>query len=129
MQFVSAPPLPRLKIGSLLPGYPLSTPLTFQAKIRAVTALLNGVTASYLSCRDYVSDLLIHGVLPAFWVFLSDTRQQLAGYYLRWKQTVEIRKHPMGPVPKWGLYFYWGRGITRVVFNRPLYPAHVDASD
>ena len=35
----------------------------------------------------------------------------------------------MGPVPKWGLYFYWGRGITRVVFNRPLYPAHVDASD
>ena len=42
---------------------------------------------------------------------------------------VEIRKHPMGPVPKWGLYFYWGRGITRVVFNRPLYPAHVDASD
>ena len=42
---------------------------------------------------------------------------------------MEIRKHPMGPVPKWGLYFYWGRGITRVVFNRPLYPAHVDASD
>ena len=42
---------------------------------------------------------------------------------------VEIRKHPMGPVPKWGLYFYWGRGITRVVFNRPLYAAHVDASD
>ena len=42
-------PLPRLKIGSLLPGYPLSTPLTFQAKIRAVTALLNGVTASYAS--------------------------------------------------------------------------------
>ena len=42
---------------------------------------------------------------------------------------VEIRKHPMGPVPKWGLYFYWGRGITRVGFNRPLYPAHVDASD
>ena len=42
---------------------------------------------------------------------------------------VEIRKHPMGPVPKWGLYFYWGRGITRVVFNRPLYPAHVDAND
>ena len=62
MQFVSAPPLPRLKIGSLLPGYPLSTPLTFQAKIRAVTALLNGVTASYLSCRNYASDLLIHGV-------------------------------------------------------------------
>ena len=29
-----------------LPGYPLSTPLTFQAKIRAVTALLNGVTTS-----------------------------------------------------------------------------------
>ena len=22
---------------------------------------------------------------------------------------VEIRKHPMGPVPKWGLYFYWER--------------------
>ena len=66
MQVGSAPPLPRLKIGSLLPGYPLSTPLTFQAKIRAVTALLNGVTASYLSCRNYVSDLLIHGVLPAF---------------------------------------------------------------
>ena len=42
---------------------------------------------------------------------------------------VEIRKHPMGPVPKWGLYFYWGRGITRVGFNRPPYPAHVDASD
>ena len=42
---------------------------------------------------------------------------------------VEIRKHPMGPVPKWGLYFYWGRGITRVGFNRPLYAAHVDASD
>ena len=42
---------------------------------------------------------------------------------------MEIRKHPMGPVPKWGLYFYWGRGITRVGFNRPLYPAHVDASD
>ena len=60
MQFVSAPPLPRLKIGSLLPGYPLSTPLTFQAKIRAVTALLNGVTASYRSCRNSVSDLLIH---------------------------------------------------------------------
>ena len=39
---------------------------------------------------------------------------------------VEIRKHPMGPVPKWGLYFYLGRGITRVVFYRPLYPAHVD---
>ena len=65
MQFVSAPPLPRLKIGSLLPGYPLSTPLTFQAKIRAVTALLNGVTASYRSCRGYASDLLIDGVLPA----------------------------------------------------------------
>ena len=45
MQFVSPPPLPRLKVGSLLPGYPLSTPLTFQAKIRVVTALLNGVTA------------------------------------------------------------------------------------
>ena len=45
------------------------------------------------------------------------------------RRSVEIRKHPMGPVPKWGLYFYWGRGITRVVFNRPLYPAHVDASD
>ena len=69
MQVGSPPPLPRLKIGSLLPGYPLSTPLTFQAKIRVVTALLNGVTASYLSCRNYVSDLLIHGVLPAFWVF------------------------------------------------------------
>ena len=40
---------------------------------------------------------------------------------------VEIR--PMGPVPKWGLCFYLGRGITRVGFNRPLYPAHVDASD
>ena len=35
----------------------------------------------------------------------------------------------LGPVPKWGLYFYWGRGITRVGFNRPLYAAHVDASD
>ena len=69
MQFVSPPPLPRLKIGSLLPGYPLSTPLTFQAKIRAVTALLNGVTASNRSCRNYAWDLLIHGVLPAFWVF------------------------------------------------------------
>ena len=80
MQFVSPPPLPRLKIGSLLPGYPLSTPLTFQAKIRAVTALLNGVTASYLSCRNYVSDLLIHGVLPAFWVFpASDHRQDPPG--------------------------------------------------
>ena len=45
------------------------------------------------------------------------------------RRSVEIRKHPMGPVPKWGLYFYWGRGITRVGFNRPLYPAHVDASD
>ena len=45
------------------------------------------------------------------------------------EHAVEICKHPMGPVPKWGLYFYWGRGITRVVFNRPLYPAHVDASD
>ena len=45
------------------------------------------------------------------------------------RRSVEIRKHPTGPVPKWGLYFYWGRGITRVVFNRPLYPAHVDASD
>ena len=35
---------------------------------------------------------------------------------------------------QWALYpmgvvFYWGRGITRVGFNRPLYPAHVDASD
>ena len=80
MQFVSAPPLPRLKIGSLLPGYPLSTPLTFQAKIRAVTALLNGVTASYLSCRNYASDLLIHGVLPAFWVFPGlDHRQVYPG--------------------------------------------------
>ena len=45
------------------------------------------------------------------------------------RRSVEIRKHPMGPVPKWGLYFYWGRGITRVGFNRPLFPAHVDASD
>ena len=34
---------------------------------------------------------------------------------------MEIRKHPTGPVPKWGLYFYWGRGITRVGFNRPTY--------
>ena len=80
MHYVWAPPRPRLKIGSLLPGYPLSTPLTFQAKIRAVTALLNGVTASYLSCRNYVSDLLIHGVLPAFWVFpASDHRQAPPG--------------------------------------------------
>ena len=45
------------------------------------------------------------------------------------RRSVEIRKHPMGPVPKWGLYFYWGRGIARVGFNRPLYAAHVDASD
>ena len=35
-------------------------------------------------------------------------------------RTVEIRKHPMGPVPKWGLYFYWGRGITRVVITAPF---------
>ena len=33
---------------------------------------------------------------------------------------MEIRKHPMGPVPKWGLYFYWGRGITRVVITAPF---------
>ena len=26
----------------------------------------------------------------------------------------------MGPVPKWGLYFYWGRGITRVVITAPF---------
>ena len=33
---------------------------------------------------------------------------------------MEIRKHPTGPVPKWGLYFYWGRGITRVVITAPF---------
>ena len=33
---------------------------------------------------------------------------------------MEIRKHPTGPVPEWGLYFYWGRGITRVVITAPF---------
>ena len=33
---------------------------------------------------------------------------------------MEIRKRPMGLLPKWGLYFYWGRGITRVVITAPF---------
>ena len=33
---------------------------------------------------------------------------------------MEIRKRPMGLLPKWGWYFYWGRGITRVVITAPF---------
>ena len=42
-----------------------------------------------------------------------------ASYRAVWKYLARS-KHPMGPVPTWGWYFYWGRGITRVVITAPF---------
>ena len=33
---------------------------------------------------------------------------------------MEIRKHPTGPVPKWGLYFYWGAVLPAWVLTAPF---------
>ena len=41
-------------------------------------------------------------------------------WYAFFVVSVEIRKHPMGPVPKWGLYFYWGAVLPAWVLTAPF---------